>query len=211
MLIDLSHKIVSDMPSYPDDTITKIDNIKDLDKDGYALSEYHTSLHTGTHIDFPSHLIKSDKTAADYPLTRFMSKGILFDVQGIEKIGIVDGFDKIEQDDIVILYTGYEKLFNKDLYFTNHPVLTEQAAKYLIKRKISMIGFDMPSPDNYPFAIHKLFMENDILILENLDNLDTLKSSFKSTDTIMVYAFPLKICAEASQVRVIAETKSKKK
>ena len=59
---------------------------------------------------------------------------------------------------------------------------------------------DLPSPDNYPFEIHKKLFANNILIVENLTNLSEL-IGVKDFDII---AFPLKIRAEASLVRVVA-------
>lgn len=204
MLIDLSHKIQEGMPNYPDDIATRIDYVKTLEKDGYALSEYQTSMHTGTHLDFPSHLYNSDKRACDYPLARFHSKGWIIDVRGIKDILVCESFEKVEVNDIVILYTGFYEYFGKEEYFTSHPVISENAALYFSQKKISILGFDMPSCDYYPFLTHKILMKNDIIILENLTNLEELNKSSKSGFIDMVYTFPLKISAEASQTRTVA-------
>lgn len=204
MLIDISHRIETGMPKYPDDIATKIDHVKSLEHDGYSLSEYHTSMHSGTHLDFPPHLYNSEKHACDYPLSRFISKGWIFDVRGIKEIGISDDFGRIEEKDIVILFTGYSNYFEKEEYFTDHPVITEKAALYLSAKKISILGFDMPSCDYFPFETHKVLMRNDIIILENLTNLETLNKYSKNAFIDMIYAFPLNISAEASQTRAVA-------
>lgn len=59
---------------------------------------------------------------------------------------------------------------------------------------------DLPSPDQYPFNIHKMLMEEGIFIIENLNDFTEL-ISIKRVD---IMAFPLKIKAEASMVRVVA-------
>jgi kynurenine formamidase len=70
----------------------------------------------------------------------------------------------------------------------------------LVEKKIKMIGMDTPSPDRYPFKIHKLLFENNIYILENLTNLDQLLN----IDRFEVIAFPLKINADSSITRAVA-------
>ncbi len=205
MLIDLSYKIYENMPSYPDDCRTSISYVKDILSDGYTLSEYHTSLHTGTHMDFPMHLTKSGKSSSDYPLSRFCSRGWIIDVRGYMNIDFTQGYDYIEKNDIIILYTGFEEKYSEETYFSKHPVISSYTAKYLVKKGISIIGFDMPSCDYHPFETHKVFMENNIIILENLTNLEILNKYSKNGYINRIYAFPLNISAEASQVRVVAD------
>ena len=71
---------------------------------------------------------------------------------------------------------------------------------FLVKQKVKIIGLDWPSPDHHPYPIHEILLKNNILILENLTNLDQL---LNETD-LEVFAFPLKIEADSSPVRVIA-------
>ncbi|HHX11699.1 MAG TPA: cyclase family protein, partial [Clostridiales bacterium] len=106
----------------------------------------------------------------------------------------------VKEDDIVLLYTDYSKFYGSEEYYRKHPIISEELAKFLIHKKIKMIGIDMPSPDRYPFEIHKRLFENDILIIENLTNLAELLDA----DDFEVFAFPLKIQAEASMVRAVA-------
>lgn len=63
-----------------------------------------------------------------------------------------------------------------------------------------MLGMVLPSPDKYLFKIHKKLFANNILIIENLTNLLELVN----ISNINIIAFPLKIKAEASMVRVVA-------
>ena len=63
-----------------------------------------------------------------------------------------------------------------------------------------MVCIDSPSPDRRPFEIHKLLLENNVLIAENLTNLDKLMSA----NNFEVIALPLKIHADSSPARIIA-------
>jgi len=46
---------------------------------------------------------------------------------------------------------------------------------FFVEKKIKLLGMDLPSPDKYPFRIHKKLLENNILIIENLTNLSELQ------------------------------------
>ncbi|MFC3748626.1 hypothetical protein [Paenibacillus sp. GCM10012306] len=58
----------------------------------------------------------------------------------------------------------------------------------------------MPSPDRFPFEIHKYLLSNDVLILENLTNVDALLGKEK----FEVMALPLRIRSDSAISRVIA-------
>ena len=63
-----------------------------------------------------------------------------------------------------------------------------------------MVCMDSPSPDRHPFEIHKLLLENSILIAENLTNIEKLLHVRK----FEVIALPLNILADSSPARIVA-------
>jgi len=63
-----------------------------------------------------------------------------------------------------------------------------------------MVGLDMPSPDKYPFEVHKLLFAKNILIAENLTNVEQLLH----VESFEVIALPLYIKADSSIARIIA-------
>lgn len=171
--VDLSYDIKNEMPVYPGDIELHSNKEKDYEKDGFNLYSFFTSMHAGTHID----------------------------ARGEKVIGIKEEYYRnIKENDIVLLFTGWDSFYGKKEYYTNHPIISEEFAELLIKKKIKMLGIDMPSPDNGEFKIHKKLFENDIFILENLTNLNKLLYS----EEIQIFAQPLKIQGEASLVRAIA-------
>ena len=87
---------------------------------------------------------------------------------------------KIENGSTVIFYTGWQKNLNKEFYFTENPGLSVSAAKYLVSKKINMVGIDSPSIDlgtDSKFSVHHVLAKNNILIVENLANLNKIKSN----------------------------------
>ncbi len=199
--IDLSHTIEAGISSYPGDDELKLYQNRFLDKDKYNDTKLETGMHVGTHIDVASHIMESNVVVSDYLANKFFGKGCLLDVRNQDTIGMKEEYmDIVEEDGIVLLYTGFENRFGSVEYYKDHPVVEEELADFFIKKKIKMIGMDLPSPDHYPFNIHKKLLGKDILIIENLRNLGRLVNIKK----FEVIALPLKIKAEASLARVVA-------
>lgn len=199
--VDLSYDIKSEMPVYPGDIKLHSNKEKDYENDGFNLYSFFTSMHLGTHIDAPMHMSKNKKFISEYSIDKFIGNAVLLDVRGEKVIGVKEEYYRdIKESDIVLLFTGWDSFYGKKEYYTKHPIISEEFAELLIKKKIKMLGIDMPSPDSGEFNIHKKLFENDIFILENLTNLNKLLYS----EEIQIFAQPLKIQGEASLVRAIA-------
>ncbi len=200
-LIDLTHMLQDRIPVYPGDSEMSLTQTKHLEADGFVNHELTINMHTGTHIDGPMHLTTSGLYLSDFPLNSFMGKGIVLDVSGMQTIEYLEAYeDLISEGTIVILYTGHSQYFEQELYFEQHPVLSREFAELLVRKKIKMIGVDTPSPDQYPFEIHKLLFENSILIAENLTNLEELLD----VPSFEIIALPLHIKADSAIARIIA-------
>ena len=112
-------------------------------------------------------------------------------------------FGKIPNDATIIIATGWYKNLTKKTYFEKNPGLSSSAADYLSSKKINLVGIDSPSIDvgsNKEFSVHKILSKNNIIIVENLANLEKIKSpKFK------FIALPLKLKdATGSPIRAIA-------
>jgi kynurenine formamidase len=199
--IDLSHKINSTMPVYPGDNKVSLVQEKFLSKDYYNGYTLTTGLHAGTHIDCPMHLLESEKTMLDYDIENFAGDGILIAAEGEEQIDYKPEYEeKAKKGQIVLIYTGMDKLYGSNDYYVKHPVITKKLAQFFVDKEIKLLGVDMPSPDYSPFEVHKLLLAKNILIMENLTNLRELLK----VDSFEVFAQPLRLEAEASLVRAIA-------
>jgi arylformamidase len=75
-LIDLTHPIKSNMPVYPGDPETKIQQEGSIKKDGYVDHYLSIGTHAGTHIDAPSHMLENKKSLNQFPLEKFIGRGV---------------------------------------------------------------------------------------------------------------------------------------
>jgi len=203
-IIDLTHPLNERTPVYSNvrEKPPHLAQVTSVKADGYSSYRLIADMHVGTHIDAPAHMLADGKLISDYSIDNFCGQAKLIDARDRETIN-VDLLEqiKLESDDIILILTGFDKKYHKQEYFTRHPVLSEEFVSALGRHKVKMIGFDMPSPDRYPFDRHKQLFEHDILIIENLTNLEKLAG----TAEIELYALPLKCCADGALARVVAQ------
>ena len=199
-LIDISHVLDENTPIFPGDYKTTLSIYRTIEKDYYNAYLLQSCLHTGTHIDMPMHLVDDKKYAANFLLDSFWGKGVLLDVRGEKSIEMKSIYkEMIDDQDVVLLFTGCDINYFKDEYFTHHPTISDDLAEFLLSKKIKMLGMDMPAPDYPPFIFHKELLRSGVFVLENLTNLQ----SIIGINEFKVMALPLKINAEASFVRAV--------
>lgn len=212
--IDLTHELKDDTIVYPGDPKFKLKNINDISKD-YFLFEIKGNLHTGTHIDAPYHYVANGKKVKSILLENLIGKSNVFDINNIasnkeiklediptlKKISKKKHLVKNDLKKIIILKTGWCNNWREENYFTENPFLSKEVAKTFVKNNISGIAIDSPSVDSFGESnIHKIFLKNNIWIVENLTNVNKINEGIYK-----VYFIPLNINAEASFIRAFIE------
>jgi kynurenine formamidase len=198
-----------EMPVYPGTEKPQFINAAVIEKDGYFEKYIKMFSHTGTHMDSPAHIVAGQKTLDQFDISYFIGKGVVLDFSGLGK-------DRIELDDIrkfeatikgkeyILIYSGWSKLWGKDEYFNEFPVLSEEATKWLLTQEgIKGIGLDMISIDpvsDPPFRNHILVLGAGKVIIENLTGLDELVGK-----DFTFYCLPLKIeVCDGISIRAVA-------
>ena len=158
-------------------------------------------MHVGTHIDSQAHMLQGGHTIDMAPLEQLCCQAYVVDARNRT---IIDA-DLIEPlacqpASALLVCTGYDVYYGRKEYFTKHPILTEKAVDAIIAKKFGLIGIDAPSPDRFPFPLHKLLFTHNILIIENLTHIEKLIGASK----IMLYALPLKCKTDGAPAHVIA-------
>lgn len=134
----------------------------------------HCGSHTGTHLDTPIHMLGSDApTLDDIPLDRLLGPARVFDLGGIRSIGRGD-LETLE-------WTGVERvLFRTDnsfhwkdpCFYEDFVYLEPEAAEFLARQEIQLVGIDYLSIDGYRSTDHRshfVLLERSIVILEGLN------------------------------------------
>lgn len=205
-IVDLSHTIRTGMPVYPGTPELFLNNVCTHDVNGFAELELKLSSHIGTHVDAPVHIIKGAKTLTDFPPDQFMGTALKIDCQtdNSNLIGQIES--KIElfgKPDFILLYTHWSRFWGSNNYFAKFPLPDKKTFEYIAKLKISGIGIDAISIDRVgseELVNHKLILEQDSIIIENLANLESIPDRMFD-----FFCFPLKIeNGDGSPVRAVA-------
>jgi len=210
-IIDLTLTVSDEIPTFPGSPQPSFIPWENVKEDGYNLELLFLSTHTGTHMDAPYHFLEKGAKIHEISLKKLVSEAVLIkskkkDGESITKTDI-QKFEKkhgkITSFSSVIFYTGWQRNLQKKYYFTKNPGLSVSAAKYLASKKINLVGIDSPSIDlgtDSKFSVHQIFAKKGILIVENLANLDKIKSS-----KFHLVVLPLKLKnATGSPVRAVA-------
>lgn len=191
--IDLSILLTKDTPVFPGEPNIIFKKHANIKENTYNEHQITINTHFGTHMDFPYHMIDDGKKSSDFKLENFIGKGKVININNPD-------LNSIEDEDVFLLYSehiekGIDNLFN------DVPVLDENLVDFLITKKPKMLLLDIPTPDKFPYPIHKKILGNDILIVENVCNMKLLiDKKFK------VYAIPLNFEEfDGSPCRVFAE------
>src|SRR4029453_9386057 len=106
MIIYFTHTIQHNMPVYPGDAETVLEQSKHFSKDYYNNHQLSINMHAGTHIDGPMHLLDVRQYICDSAIEQFVGEGVLVDVRGVSTIDYKEEYEElIEEEQIVILYS----------------------------------------------------------------------------------------------------------
>lgn len=126
---------------------------------GAAISTEHVVLttHTGTHMDAPLHYGplsggQPARSIGEVPLEWCYGRGVRLDLrhrgpcEGITARDLQDALHSIDAElrplDMVLIWTGCDRLWGRPTYLTDYPGLTGEAIAYLVEQGIRMIGID---------------------------------------------------------------------
>ena len=209
--VDLTFEISNKLPSFPGSPSPQFISWADKKSDGYNLELIFLSSHSGTHLDAPYHFVEKGVSIDKIPLSKLIINAVICRVkkdsnEPITQRDVVD-FEKrngmIHPKMAVVFETEWSKSIAKKDYFTKNPGLSAAAARYLLKKKVSLVGIDSPSIDmgkDSKFPVHHILLKGGVLILENLCNLDKIPRSY-----FELIVLPLKLRgATGSPVRAVA-------
>ena len=173
--VDLSHPYKIGMTLFPGTPPIKVKQIAQIDEGGFRITDFHSTVHVGTHCDAPAHCIKGAKTMEQIPLEEFMGDAVIVDVNVEDEKEIQADVLKIRHKPGDINFapiSKYQAQING-----RSPYLSEEMAQALVDLKIKVIGIDFISPDKVEdniSPVHKIFMKNNVHIIENLNRLDEI-------------------------------------
>ena len=200
-LLDLSHTIEDGLVTYKGlpapiicDYLSREDSKKHYaEGTTFQIGKIEMCSNTGTYIDSPFHRYEDGKDLSQLTLESLAS------LEGV-KVVIDEGVTAIDKDTFVdldvygkavLVQTGWSRNWNTEKYFEGHPFLTEQAALYLQKHEVKLVGIDSLNIDDIrgkERPVHSTLLGAEILIVEHMCNLNSVPVS-----GFTFYAVPVKV------------------
>lgn len=152
--------------------------------------------HSGTHLDAPSHFITDGPTIEKINIEDLICSAWVIDVshikypKRIEVEDIQSIAEFIKFGDNILFNTGWSQFYPEMIYYRDYPTVSSNLAKWLVTKGIKLIGIDTGSIaaiNNWDelVEVHKILLDNNLIIIEGLTNLDKLPFNQKVNITIL--------------------------
>jgi arylformamidase len=208
-LIDLTMPFSSRTIPVPGHPQPEFEPLHEIERDGLRNTIMKISLHTGTHIDAPSHFIADGKAIDEIAIDRFHRPGVRLDLTGAapgEPITLRQlegaGFDAATaRGRILLLASGWsDRSWTSPHLYGDNPFLAEDAATAVAETQPSALGLDFAVDEQRPWPNHTILLGAEVPLIENLMGLPQLPP-----DDFEVIAFPLRLEGEnGGPARVVA-------
>jgi arylformamidase len=210
-ILDLTMPFSEKTIPVPGHPYPKLEPLTSLEKDGVRNTTMTISIHTGTHIDAPSHFIADGATIDEIPVDRFRRPGVCLDLRDVARPGEGitlehlqnAGFDPSKAGGaILMLASGWtDHAWESERLYEANPYLAQDAAEALADAQPSALGLDFAVDDTEPWPNHTILLGAGVLLIENLMRLPELPG-----EGFDVIALPLKLVGEnGGPSRVVAE------
>jgi len=184
-IIDLSILIQTNMPNFSVLPKVKINKIRSIEKEGDEVRTIFMPSHVGTHIDAPSHQVAGGARIDELPIEKFLGNAIILNYPNknncdntLISLKELERYkNKINENDIIVINTGSYKNPGS---FDKFGYISQEAAKFFVDKKISLLAVDSPSvdlnvPEGKKMPVHQIILGAGIPIIEGLTNLDKIK------------------------------------
>lgn len=187
-LIDLSHTIEHGLVTYKGlpaplicDYLSREDSRK-VYAEGteFQIGKIEMVGNTGTYMDCPFHRYAHGKDLSEVGVERLADlPGIVIRADCRQALAIdTDYFQGKElRGKAVLVHTGWDRHWNTEQYFENHPYITAEAAHYLVEAGVQLVGIDCVNIDDTrgkARPVHSQLLQAEILIVEHMRGLEQL-------------------------------------
>ncbi len=210
-IYDVSVPLSAATPTYPGDPGIEITSYLALDRgDSANVSQIKFGLHSGTHVDAPSHFIRGGATVDSLALDSLL--GLAEVIEAPAELDVIDrryveancanGSSRILfKTRNSAFWNDTERGFRDDFVY-----IEPDAARWLVQTGVKLVGIDYLSVERFnsdDFETHLAFLSQGVIILEGLD------LSAVSAGTYELICLPLKVAegtGDGAPARVVLRT-----
>jgi kynurenine formamidase len=188
--VELSHRIVPGMKTYPGLPEPTVDVVVDYEASRqrynnqaeFYIANLHLCGNTGTYVDSPRHRYRAGVDLAGLSLERLANLPTV--VVDATQAGRAIGSDSFRELDLagsaILFRTNFSQRWGTDSYFTDNPFLTAAASELLVSKRAAFVGIDSLNIDDVgdpSRPAHTRLLAAGIPICEHMTNLQALPAS----------------------------------
>jgi arylformamidase len=179
-ITDISVGLRNDLPVWPGDSPVSLTRERDIAAgDPVTVSRLECCVHSGTHVDAPSHFLAAGSQIQDLDLTVLIGPALVVEVSASQASQAIQATD-LEAAGIpagtlrLLLKSGNSGLWQASPteFVEDFVALSPDAAEWVVDRGIGLVGIDYLSiqrfADQDP-ATHTILLAAGVIILEGLD------------------------------------------
>lgn len=172
--IDVSVPLHNAMVHWPGDPTVAINPFKEIERgDSSNLSAISMGAHSGTHVDAPRHFISRGTGVDKMPVEAMVGRARVIEIKDAESIRS----DELQQhrirrgERILFKTRNSSYVWQSDKFVEDFVYLSDEAAEFLVSRRIRLVGVDYLSVGGYKGGgfVHRKLLGNGIWIIEGLD------------------------------------------
>jgi len=178
---DISIPITPTMPTYPGDPPVSIEPILQIAKgDAANVSRWSFGNHTGTHVDPPVHFFPSGATIDELDLNVLYGAARVIDLTRVETLITARDLERARMPrraTRLLIKTRNSRLWDRPGFQKNFIALAPDAARWLVARKVKLVGIDYLSVEPYDAPApetHRILLGAGVIVVEGL-NLRAIK------------------------------------
>lgn len=173
-IIDITVPLREGMVRWPGSTSFSHSWAKKIDYgDGVNISSISCGLHVGTHVDAPLHYISGGASVDRLDLDVLCGEAQVVEFPGVAAVTaeILSSAGIWPETERLLLRTRNSSFWEGDLFQPDFTALTKDAAQFLVRRGIRLLGVDYLSVQRYndPPDVHRLLLADGIVLLEGLN------------------------------------------
>ena len=203
-IFDLSVPVVHGLPVWPGDPPTLLERVESRATGAaYTLSRLSLSVHAGTHVDAPAHMLDGPGVES-LPLSTLVGRCFLWEAPGDGPLDATLLAQLPHDIDRLLIRTGLARWWEETppALPSAFRGLTIDGAQLLLERGVKLIGLDTPSVEqpgmSDHFPVHHLLLAHQVVIVESLDLRDV------PVGTYQLCCLPLRLDgADGAPARVI--------
>ncbi len=169
-IIDVSVPLSPSTVTWENESVPVIERVSSIEAgDGFNLSRLAFGVHTGTHVDAPSHFIDGAGSVESVSLDALIGPALVVDARDVaEEIGV----ELVERElaegcERVLFATRNSELWDEASFRSDFVEISPQAASLLVERGVRLVGIDYLSigePET-----HRELLSHGVVLLEGLD------------------------------------------